>query len=307
MTGGRYPTHSVVTLPDHPIEGTPLRPALWHASALLCAGYTVTASEYKHDVSGRQWRTWHISPQPVVAQADAFLAQGSDQLIGHCDCGRMVRENPASSYLAAYHAARTLDILLCYVRWGGDPPPTVTLAHGRSPIACLVPPGRNVEPIPSPWNERYFTTPDIALAAALVTLGFPLDRMTEAGIRVCAVEGEEQEKESMTCAGLTIPLAVAAAEAIRRQHEAAAQQKVTVEEPPLPSPLDGAHLFHWAVAGTMRRETLRGVERGLGHDSSPARRLVLQGKSQTPGHAVVASVSEIAANEEVFINHLRRL
>ena len=302
-----YPTISVVTLPDHPLPGTPLRPALWHASALLCAGYTATVSEYKHDASGRQWRTWHVSPAPVVPQGDDYLAQGSDQLIGHHDCGRMVSENPTTSYLAAYHAARNLDILLCYVRWGGEPPLTIPLAPGRGPMACLVPRAPGVEPIPAPGNERYFTTPDIGFAAALITLGFPLDRMTETGLRVRAVEGADEQKESLLCADLAIPLAATALEAVREQHDLAKKQRVAVTAPPLQSPLEGSHLFHWAVAATLRREALRGVELGLGHDSSPGRRLVLQGKSPTPGRAVVASVSEIAEHEEAFISHLRRL
>jgi hypothetical protein len=303
----RHPTISVVTLPDRPIEGTPLRPALWHASALLCCGYTATVSEYKHDASGAQWRTWHISPAPVIPQADPFLAQGSDQLIGHYDCGRMVRENPTTSYLAAYHAARNLDILLCYVRWGGEPPLTIPLAPGRGPIACLVPRTPGAEPIPSPGNERYFTTADIPFAAALITLGFPLGRMTESGIRLCAVEDAEGQKESLLYPDLAIPLAAAALEAVRSQHDLASKQRIIGDSPVLQSPLEGSHLFHWAVAATLRRESLRGVEKGLGHDSSPGRRLVLQGKHPTPGRAVVASVSEIAEHEEAFISHLRRL
>jgi hypothetical protein len=245
----------------------------------------------------------------VIPQGDPYLAQGADQLIGHYDCGRMVRENPTTSYLAAYHAARNLDILLCYVRWGGEPPLTVPLAPGRGPIACLVPRTPGAEPIPSPGNERYFTTPDIPFAAALITLGFPLDRMTESGIRLCAVEDEAGQKESLLYPDLAIPLAAAALEAVRSQHDLAKKQGVIgcSDTPPLQSPLEGSHLFHWSVAATLRRESLREVERGLGHDSSPSRRLVLQGKHPTPGRAVVASVSEIAEHEEAFIAHLRRL
>jgi hypothetical protein len=302
-----FPTISVVTLPDHPLSGTPLRPALWHASALLCAGYTATVSEYKHDASGQQWRTWHISPAPVVPQADTYLAQGSDQLIGHHDCGRMVSENPTTSYLAAYYGARNLDILCWYVRVGGEAPLTIPLAPGRGPICCLVPREPGVEPIPAAGNERYFSTPDIAFAAALITLGFPFDRMTESGLRLRAVEDIEGQKESLLCPDLAIPLAAAALEAVRMQHDLASKQRIIGDSPPLQSPLEGSHPFHWAVAATLRREMLRGIERGLGHDSSPGRRLVLQGKSPTPGRAVVASVSEIAEHEEAFIAHLRRL
>lgn len=167
-----YPTVSVVTLPDRPLEGTPLRPALWHASALLCAGYTATVSEYKHDSSGRQWRTWHISPTPIVPQADPYLAQGSDQLIGHHDCGRMAQENPTTSYLAAYYGARNLDILRCYVQVGGEAPLTIPLAPGRGPIACLVPREPGVEPIPAPGTSGTLRRPTSRLLPRLLRSDF---------------------------------------------------------------------------------------------------------------------------------------
>lgn len=131
--------------------------------------------------------------------------------------------------------------------------------------------------------------------------------MTDSGLRLRAVEDIEGQKESFLCPDLAIPLAAAALEAVRAQHDLAAKQRIIGDAPALSSPLEGSHPFHWSVAATLRREMLRGVERGLGHDSSPGRRLVLQGKHPTPGRAVVASVSEIAEHEEAFISHLRRL
>jgi hypothetical protein len=309
-----------VTLPDPaPANGGPLRPALWHASALSCCGYRVAAHEFKHDASGQCWRTWHVSSLPIRPMADTVLASGSSQLMALYDSGQMVARWPGCAYLAAYHGARNLDIIRAYVERGGPAPVVVAVRGGTSPLAALVPSSARAEAVSLAEMIRgqhvSVILRDLHLVAALVTMGFPLDGASERGVRVLAhaEEGvdegirEPQYGVAITCPDLPLGAAVAGYRAIRDQTRVAQETAVAGDkDPPLESPLEEGHLLHWAAAGALRREALRKVEAQLGHDASRLRSHILQGKSRRGGHAVIATEEEFQANESTIINHLRR-
>jgi hypothetical protein len=310
MTAGGPKTE--VTLPDPaPADGSPLRPALWHASALSCAGYQVAPHEFKHDASGQQWRTWHISPFPIRPQTDPVLATGSSQLMALMDTGLLVHRHPGSPYLAAYHGARNLDILRAYVAFGGPSPVPVALAGAHSPVVRLVPFSARAEAVSLTemirGQHEAIVLRDLAMAAALVTLGFPLAGANESGV---VILGHKQGLHgvSVTCGGLTLSAAAGAYHGLLKQIETAKKQVIAdgIQDPPLESPLEPSHAIHWAGAGALRRDHLRGVEAQLGHDSARLRSHILQGKSRRPGHAVIATKEEFEANEPAIINHLRR-
>lgn len=318
MTEGGPKTE--VTLPDPaPADGGPLRPALWHAAALSCAGYRVAAHEFKHDASGQCWRTWHVTSLPLRPSADTVLASGSSQLMALFDTGQMLARWPSCAYLAAYHGARNLDILRAYVERGGPAPVAVPLRAGKSPLAALVPFSARAEAISLAEMIRgqhvEAVLRDLQLAAALVTIGFPSSTASEWGLTMMAhaeaapdgMARPPQHGVSVTCAGLPLGAAVAGYRAIRDQTRAA--QGVVVagaKDPPLESPLEEGHLLHWAAAGAIRREALRAVEAELGHDAARLRSHILQGRSRRAGHAVIATEAEFQANESTIINHLRR-
>ena len=314
MTAGGPKTE--VTLPDPaPADGGPLRPALWHAAALSCAGYQVAPHEFKHDPTGKEWRTWHISTQPVRPQTDPVLATGSSQLMAMLDTGMLLARHPASPYLAAYHGARNIDVLRAYVAFGGQPPVPVALAGNRSPVVRLVPFSARAEVVSLTemirGQHEAIILRDLALAAALVTMGFPLAGANESGVIIL---GHDQGLAganyslSVTSPGLSLGAAVAAYRALIDQIDAAKRQVIAdgISDPPLESPLDPDHLLHWAAAGALRRDHLRGVEAHLGHDAAALRSHILQGRSRRPGHAVIATREEYEANESDIIRHLRR-
>ncbi len=312
---------SEVTLPDPaPVNGSPLRPALWHAAALSCCGYRVAAHEFKHDASGQCWRTWHVTARPIRPMSDPVLASGSSQLMALFDTGQMVARWPSCAYLAAYHAARNLDILRAYVARGGPAPVAVAVKGGSSPLAALVPYSDRAEAVSLAEMIRgqhvAVLMRDLRVIAALVTLGFPTGSATDQGLVVLAhaepgpdgVSRDPQYGVSVTCAGLPMGAAVAGYQAIWDQVRAAEGVLVAdgTTDPPLLSPLEDGHLLHWAAGGALRREALRKVEAELGHDAARLRSHILQGKSRRAGHAVIATETEFRENESAIINHLRR-
>jgi len=310
-----------VTLPDpHPADGSPLRPALWHAAALAAAGYRVAAHEFKHDTSGNCWRTWHLSEAPIRPTGDPVLCSGSASLMSAYDTGRLLRETPRSPYLAAYYGARNLDILLAYRERGGATPVCVAISPGRSPIASMVPPTARAEIVSLAemirGQHQSIRIGDPCLAAAAITLGFPLDGMEGAAANIMLAAAVDpaggllpiQYGGSVTCEGLPLGAAVAAYRSLVEQHSRASKLVVAdgSADPPLESPLDPSHLFHWAAAGAMRRQALRAVEYTLGHDASKLRSHIIQGRRRMPGHAVIATQAEFEANESRIVAHLRK-
>lgn len=248
------------------------------------------------------------------------------------DSGGMLQKYPSCAYLAAYHGARNLDILQAYVAFGGPAPVTVALAGGKSPLAALAPFSAKTEAISLAEMIRgqhvAEVFQDLGLAASLITLGFPLHGIGSKTTRSAATQRKAsgllvmahaqpgvdqhfrppQHGESVTCPGLPLGAASAAYYAIRDQVWAAQQVVVAdgVKDPPLESPLEDGHLIHWAAAGALRREALRGVEKQLGHDAALLRSHIFQGRSRRPGHAVIATQAEFQANESTIISHLRK-
>jgi len=283
----------------------------------------VAAHEFKHDRSGHQWRTWHISDRPVRPQLDATMATGSAHLMTLMDSGQLLQRQPQCPYLAAYHAARNLDILRAYMVCGGPAPVSVVIDGQRSPIVQLVPYSARAEASSLAemirGQHQTLILCDLAVAAALITLGFPLESVCSNGALLMGhtpwfgpasspPPDAEEQSASVTCEGLTFRTAYAAVRAIQDQSARAQRQLIAdgIDDPPLQSPLEPAHLLHWAAAGTLRREALRAVEQQLGHDASSLRSHIMQGRSQRAGHAVIATKDEFEANEDTIIKHLRR-
>ena len=303
---------SEITVADHPLGGgNPLRPALWHMAALGCAGYRCAIHEFKLDATGQQWRTWHISPQPVIIQPDPILAGGSAELVNSVQAGKMQERHPKCPYLAAFHGARNFDILALYAKQGGAAPVSVPVAPGKAPVARLVPQGSQDAlagntAVLTPGVRSVALCPDLRLAAAMITLGFPFDGCNEAGIpRIMAVGQDFATGESLLCEEIKTGTARQAFIAIFGQlHRTQAQTTNIINAPLEGSTLAPDHLYHWAAMAALRVEGLHAlVNRVTGSDSAALRSHVF--KSKSTDASVVATADEFEQNRDRIIRHLR--
>ncbi len=294
-----------------------MRPTTWHVAALLASGFRVHVHETKHDRSGRCWRTWKATEMAVVPNPDPDIARGAAHCVAVVNSGRLAAERPFSPYLAAYLGAKNLDALEEWRRLGGVEWCSKAVAGGRSPLVEVVS-SVGVEDLAEMvlGVSVRARVPHALLAAALVTLGFPIGGMASDGVPVLLgvvmpgrAAAARAEAESLLCEGLSFGVAQAAAldleAAVAAQQQRSAQgDGVAVERA---ASLSGGHLFNWAYMGALRRQNMRLLEEQMGFDGSKLRSHVLQSKKRKvdDGLAVVCTAEEFSANEAYILAHLR--
>ncbi len=305
---------------DPPTRPDGLRPTTWHVAALLASGFHVRVHETKDDRMGRVWRTWRATEFPVASNPDPDIAKGA----AHCEASiaceppsasRMGQRRPFSPYLAAFLAARNLDLLDAWRLHGGPGYVSNPIRGGSSPLAELRPAGETPD-----LAELALGTPVKAkiahavLAAALVTVGFPLAGMTPSGIpQVLGIlpEGKTSpsDGESLLCPALSFGAAQAASQALEDVVEAQNRSGTSVVDFSHAGPLEPGHLFVWAWFGALRRLSMRRLEAAMGFDNSKIRSHVLRPKKTlvNDGLGVVCTSEEFAANEDRILAHLRGL
>lgn len=304
---------------DPPEQGSTLRPTTWHVAALLASGYRVAVHETKHDATGRTWRTWRSSEWPILPSSDPDLAKGAAHCVAHTNKGTLHSQRPFAPYLAAYLGAKNFDILAEWQRKGGVEWYSQAVSGGVSPLAEVVPSVGHqdlAEMVLGLSVKARITHP--TLAAAMVTLGFPLAGLTPAGVvQVLGVvmdgrtAADQAAAESLLCAGLSFgvaqqaALALEEAVAVQQGRQAPADDAAVQEAGALP----GGHLFNWAYLGALRRQSLHPLEKQMGHDGSRLRSHVLQpkrGKRHVDdGLGVICTAEEFAQNEKHILARLR--
>jgi len=300
---------------EPPPPGSMLRPNTWHVSALLASGYKVAVHETKHDATGRVWRTWRASEWPVMQSPDPDIARGAAHCVAQVNNGKMRALRPFAPYLTAYLAAKNLDTLAEWQRKGGVDWHSQAISGGVSPLAEVVSSVGSQDLAQSVLGgavKAHITHP--ILAAAMVTLGFPLAGLTPAGVvQVLGISagGDQSAAESLLCEGLSFAVAQQAALALDAVTEAQRGRSALADDAAVQQAgsLPGGHLFNWAYLGALRRHSLRPLEETMGHDSSKLRSHVLQpkrGKRHVDdGLAVVCTADEYRHNEAYILSHLR--
>lgn len=260
------------------------------------------------------------SDHPIIPSPDPDIAKGAV----HCVHGingdpvsvtPMAVLRPYCPYLAAYLGARHLDLIRDWRRAGGAGWVSTAVCGGKSPLVELRPAGTAQDLAEMVLGTSVTARiPTDVLAAALITLGFPLAGLTAAGVvQVMGIfpNGDSwapQTAESLLAAGLSFQAAEAAAEAlegeiVRQQGRAAEADGVARGEK---GGLSDGHLFHWAYMGAVRRASLAPVEQAMGYDSAKLRSHILEPKGRVnDGLSVICTAEEYKANEGRILRHLR--
>lgn len=301
---------------DPPAKDGGLRPTTWHISALLASGFHVQVHEAKLDATGQCWRTWQVTEMPVVPSADIDISRGAAHCVAKANNREIHSVRPFSPYLSAYLGARHLDILAFWRESGGVGWVSRSIGPGVSPVAELVEAGTAPDlaemALGSPVRAR-ITQP--ILAAAMVTLGFPLAGLTAEGVPIVlgvsqSTSTAPSDAESLLCPGLSFSKANHAVEALERAVKAQEQRNSVSDQAALSDdgPLAPGHLFNWAWMGALRRDRIRPLEDQMGYDSSKFRSHILQPKRGRvdDGLAVICTADEYQLNEAAILSHLRR-